>query len=303
MNDAALLAIISNTVRLQDVTKKNYLRYIKEVQMCYPSSTTIHSIIINGPDMLQKYTVGKENAWILTRFCALMFLFKANSDIMENHYEIFKKWNMFYSKVKSDEESRKYGNSAPRAAFKPMHECKSIMRSIKWEEGMWTKLVLMVHLTAPARCDYGHCPIYRSKVDPKSLKRDIPSHCCLADEKIYLTKYKTADIYGMQCHRITPELMAYIKKSLSLQPRQYLFCNISGKPLSNEQYSLLVRKSLKPYFGSSASVNMLRKVYVTAQNPSAMTLSEQKELGSTMMHSVATLNSKYDMRNAESVRK
>lgn len=71
--------------------------------------------------------------------------------------------------------------------------------------------------------------------------------------------YKTAKTYGEQRVKIPPELKKILNKWIKINPTNYLLFDTMFKPLSNVK----LNQRLNKLFGKKASVNQMRKTYLS----------------------------------------
>ena len=84
---------------------------------------------------------------------------------------------------------------------------------------------------------------------------------------LVMNKYKTVKDYGPINEKLDSKLVAILKRSIELFPRDYLFISLSGKikfkPYAkNNSYSHYVRRAFDHDFGKAMGVSLWRHVYV-----------------------------------------
>ena len=120
-------------------------------------------------------------------------------------------------------------------------------------------------------------PVRRSKdyCDFKLYNIDTKLNYMEGDEFVF-NSYKTAKTYSTQKVSIPKELRKIIEKWRSVSDNEWLLFDLNGSKLTNVK----LNQRLQSILGKKASVNMLRKSYLTSKY--AETMKEQKEMANTM---------------------
>jgi hypothetical protein len=97
--------------------------------------------------------------------------------------------------------------------------------------------------------------------------------------------FKTSKYYQTVEEELPPALKKDIDTSLSRHPRDYLFLKDDGEPMSNNTYSVFVKKTFEEFFGRATGVSLLRHIYITEKlDFDDMTLEEQDTEAKLMLH-------------------
>jgi hypothetical protein len=105
---------------------------------------------------------------------------------------------------------------------------------------------------------------------------------------LVLNNYKTAVKYGKLETKLPTELVKVIKRSLELQPRDFLFVDLEGKPYNGDNsFTVFSNRALKDIFNNqSVSVSMLRHSFISSLDFNNLTDGEKKVIAKEMGHSV-----------------
>ena len=106
----------------------------------------------------------------------------------------------------------------------------------------------------------------------------------LEDDEFVFNSYKTAKTYSTQRVSIGKELRKIIEKWRSISDNDWLLYDINGTKLTNVKLNQRLQKIL----GKKASVNMLRKSYLTSKY--ADTMKMQNEMSDTMSQMGSSMN-------------
>lgn len=120
----------------------------------------------------------------------------------------------------------------------------------------------------PKRADFGDVYISVDGTIPKSVLEKNYIVLRDGDNRLVLNDYKTFKFHGTIHEKLPSELVAVLKRSLSLFPRDYLFISMDarakGLPYAkNNSYSQYVKRAFEKMFGKSMGVSLWRKVYVS----------------------------------------
>jgi len=149
-------------------------------------------------------------------------------------------------------------------------------------------LLAMYTYMEPVRQDFGDVKIL--KKSPRSDKKNTTNYIILsARPYIVLNNYKTSGAYGTVKINIPVVLAKIIKKSLELNPRDYLFLNTDGKPYNDNSYTKFVNRALVEITGKpNYSLGLLRRARISSEHTALTTRGRKKKLAQEMLHSPAT---------------
>ena len=128
-------------------------------------------------------------------------------------------------------------------------------------------------------------PVRRLKdyCDFKLYNLDIKLNYLEGDEFVF-NSYKTAKTYSTQRVHIGKELRKIIERWRSISDNDWLLFDINGAKLTNVK----LNQRLQNILGKKASVNMLRKSYLTSKYADNMKV--QKEMADTMKDMGSSMN-------------
>ena len=128
-------------------------------------------------------------------------------------------------------------------------------------------------------------PVRRSKdyCDFTLYNIDTKLNYMEGDEFVF-NSYKTAKTYSTQKVSIPKELRKIIEKWRSVSDNEWLLFDLNGSKLTNVK----LNQRLQSILGRKASVNMLRKSYLTSKY--ADTMKEQKAMKETMSEMGSSMN-------------
>ena len=152
-------------------------------------------------------------------------------------------------------------------------------------------LVCMYTMIPPVRADYY---AMRIVLDDGSGAQEIPWKNYLllradGSAQSVLRDFKTAKKFGQIVNELPAELVAVVKKSLEMSPREYLFLNANGKPHTRNSFTLWSRRTLSRVFGTDFTLVFFRHAFSTHYTMSVdlrtMTDAQIKEMSDRMGHS------------------
>jgi hypothetical protein len=145
-------------------------------------------------------------------------------------------------------------------------------------------LSILVHLR-PKRADLGAVKIYKEKDPRLTTENYIVLRSGAGSSYLVMNLFKTSKYYQTVEEEIPEGLKRDIQTSLSRFPREYLFRKDDGEPMSNNTYSVFVKKTFEEFFGRATGVSLLRHIYITEKLEfDDMTLEEQNAEAKLMLH-------------------
>ena len=157
----------------------------------------------------------------------------------------------------------------------------------------------MSSMIKPLRADFGHVLLYvnftPSEADIKRqpnyilLTADADGSGDFTEGTLVLNEFKSSK-NGTRTLRVTlpPELLAVIRRSLTLMPRHYLLVSRSdGEPWSNPQsYINWANRLLERIFRKKVTISLLRHSYISSLDFNTLSEREKKDIAEQMGHSV-----------------
>lgn len=147
-------------------------------------------------------------------------------------------------------------------------------------------LISMYTMIPPVRADYFATQIVYNDDVPTSRNyiriRDDNVECIITD-------FKTAKTYKQIMHKFPPCLVAELKESLKIKPRDYLFINTKGEAYTRNAFVLWTRRCLTRIFETDFTLVFFRHVFITDFITNKVTAettdAEIKEISDKMGHS------------------
>lgn len=144
-------------------------------------------------------------------------------------------------------------------------------------------LSILVYLR-PKRADLGAVKIYKEK-DPRLTTENYIVLRGKGASYLVMNLFKTSKYYQTVEEEFPEGLKRDIETSLARHPRDYLFRKDDGEPMSNNTYSVFVKKTFEEFFGRATGVSLLRHIYITEKLEfDDMTLEEQNAEAKLMLH-------------------
>lgn len=160
-------------------------------------------------------------------------------------------------------------------------------------------LLTMLLSIKPKRADLGTVYVAVDKAVPEEKKRGNYIEIQGKTGKLYLNRYKTAKTYGTLEETLPVTTVNIIRKSLTVEPREYLLVNTKGEPYTNKDYSKFFTRMCEHHFGKGMCATIWRSVFVSENvdfNLDPLILEENARL---MGHSVAMQMAVYRTTHAQ----
>ena len=299
---------IKTTKLLQDVTKKEYLYRLNEIQTSFFDRKPKILWVITHPDIFKQALIpygerreGKlDNVNLsvttLAHFCVpFISLLIANREIQESYPTILNQWKNLKASILLPEENRilegKPSEKQKKALF-TFEQLESIRDGLP--NGMEKLILSMYTMIAPPRSNLGLVKILDQETDLK-----LDNYIDINQKKFVINKHKTVNSMGSLIIDLPKQLVDQIKNSLSQNPRKYLFTQENGLPYSPNSWNPIANRLMKRVLNNNYfSINMFRHIYLSQKdlNLKDMTLKEKKEIADKMGHSV-NMQSRYIWKN------
>lgn len=149
----------------------------------------------------------------------------------------------------------------------------------------------------PLRQDFNNLRIFHK--NPSQHDQDTyPNYLVISTPSVLvLNEYKTSKTYKTFKKELPPDLVAIIKKSLSIYPRDFLFVDSKGLPYEKENsYVKAVNRSLKDIFDKPTTVTLLRRARSTYERSLNLTPGEEEDAARDMLHS-EKMHNRYRVMN------
>lgn len=135
----------------------------------------------------------------------------------------------------------------------------------------------------PVRADYGSVRVLK-----EGETSNEPNTLTLGKKKavITLTDFKTAKKYVSIVNEITGPLFEDLMVSLKNEPRDWLFADKKGQPMSRNTFSVWSKRILSKALGAEFTVVMFRHLYLSQLDYNKMTTQQLQDLGKKMGQTV-----------------
>lgn len=298
---------LEQTKLLKKNSKQIYLKQLNEIQSNFFTKRPSLYWVITHPykfkTALLNYGERSENGRLdkklsrnsLSAFIVpIISLLMAFREIQEDKPQLLQEWKKLKEEIVDNSHVM---NNEPterqQKALMTFEEIEQIRD--KLPEGSEERLIISLYtLIEPIRSNFDKIKIYNTV--PKDVKGN---YLDMKKKKLIINKYKTDKIYGKNVIDLPKELMKQINKSLSLNPREYLFVQSNGQTFNSNSWNTYANRILKRIFKNKGfSLSMFRHIYLSRKdlNLQDKTLKERKEIADKMGHSVST-QSKYFWKN------
>jgi hypothetical protein len=265
---------------ISDTTKMNYKNRLDSIKEW--SKKPIEWIMQN-PKAILKMLVGKTEkpaslAAYITAICKLYTIHPAFLSEHTAKYTQYTQILRYYTKKQNEIYET---NAMPAAKMENIVPYDMILERVnEMEKDDKTFTNYKIHLRyvlfamflniKPKRSDLGEVRIIlNTNLIPTAFTN---TNCLMLNANnrssyLVMNKYKTVKDYGPINEKLDPKLVAILKRSIELFPRDYLFISLNGKikfqPYTkNNSYSQYVRRAFDHDFGKTMGVSLWRHVYV-----------------------------------------
>jgi hypothetical protein len=123
---------------------------------------------------------------------------------------------------------------------------------------------------------------YSSPFKIKNIDKENDNY--LEKNTMIFNRFKTAKTYGEQKVQIPTTLKTILNKWIKINPTEYLFFDSNMNPLT----SVKITQRLNKIFGKKASINQMRKTYLSTKYADTIRINKEmaedfKEMGSSMI--------------------
>lgn len=232
---------------------------------------------------------------------AVLSLFAHNPEFSRQHSTAHDTWKLIHRSdggleavVRKDNrltaEKREKMTSVPRMRA----AARKLKKKIKTQEQSQHYLLLrFMTEVPPKRADLGELLV--CKQVPKAYDGNYVLVPSKGDAKLVLQQYKTMKAYGVITDVLPKSLAADLKASLEAYPRQYVFQQATGEPMTPSQYGAYVRAACLEHTGKASGINDIRHAYISDTCiASKLTYTELEAIARSMGHSVG-MQSQYQL--------
>ena len=276
------------------ITKTNYISRLRNLQSKLKDKTLYE--ILSNPDVY--YEQIRANYESLTSrknlLTTILVVFREVKLLAETFPEAHPRWKKLHDDLGKLQES-KIRRSEPEdkqvekyTSFEEIEtkydEMKKRGPHASLRESMQFLLLSVVVHLRPKRADLGNIHIYKEK-DPRVTDSNYIVFREKGNSYLVMNMYKTSKYYQTVEEDLPEGLVNDIKASISRWPRDLLFQKEDGTGMSNNTYSVFVKKTFEHLFGRATGVSLLRHIYITEKlDFDNMTLEEQNQEAKLMLH-------------------
>jgi integrase len=231
------------------------------------------------------------------KLVALMIYWRLDSIRREDNWELYTEWSQYSRRIQNDVKNI-YEKSTTEI-FIPLYMLRRTVQDVKDYAHLHAVVAaLAIHIEAPIRNDLGKCRVFEEA--PPGDEFDATNRIVLSEATLYIAHHKTKTYRGTITHTLSPETIGFIRRSLTLQPREYLILSPRKKPMG-DAYKEWFSSHMSALLGTHTTINCLRKAWATAQNAAERVNKEQTEIAHKMGNTIRTLLEVYDLRAAPKV--
>lgn len=259
------------------------------------NNVELHAILID-PDMYYPM-LQKQYPSLTTRknlLTPILALYRDDDTLARSHTIAHERWKKLHDDLTKLQEA-KIRRSEPEdkqvAKYTSYEEITTKYEELK-KRGyhdterhsmQYLLLSILVYLR-PKRADLGSVKIYKEK-DPRLTTENYIVLRTKGASYLVMNLFKTSKYYQTVEEELAEGLKRDIVTSLARHPRAYLFRKDDGEPMSNNTYSVFVKKTFEEFFGRATGVSLLRHIYITEKLEfDDMTLEEQNAEAKLMLH-------------------
>jgi len=276
------------------MTLKSYLNRLKTIRSKLDDASTY--TILTHPDTYYPQ-LQKAYPSITTRknmLTVILAIFRLDESLQTTHkaaYEAWKKKHTDLSKLEAAKIRRSEPEEKQVEKYTSYEEIEEKYEELKRRgyhdterHSMQFLLLSILVYLRPKRADLGAIKIYKEK-DPRGTEENYIVLRSKGASYLVMNLFKTSKYYQTVEEEIPPALKKDIDTSLARWPREYLFRKDDGEPMSNNTYSVFVKKTFEEFFGRATGVSLLRHIYITEKlDFDDMTLEEQDTEAKLMLH-------------------
>ena len=218
----------------------------------------------------------------------ILGLFRYNKHLQTAALEATReKWSKAFNKA-DEEVTQRYKTNEPTERQKDgfVEYSKIIDARDDLPKGSIKRVLLgMYTYIKPMRCEYARIALYKSVVPDKGAE---PNYILLKTGQLILRAFKTSKHHDSYDIELPDPLMDDIKKSLELQPRDWLFVNTSNEPYSHSTYTAWTLRTFLSIFKKPLTVSLIRHSYINTLDLNKLSIKEQEEIALAMGHTRET---------------
>jgi integrase len=279
-----------NQTNLSDSSKQNYSKRLKRLV-----TLTGHDLnwVIKNPKASLESIDLKEPETLSAYVTAILTLFKNTTLKTKLTYE-HGLWLGWSAKLREKREAR-YDNlvmsERQESGFVPYDELIRIRDTLP-KDSMDYLLICMYTMIPPLRADFNAVKILYD-IPSKEITTQYPNYLAINKRTgamtLVIKEFKTATRGTKPLQETLPkELTEVIKESLEAHPRDFLFVNKKGQPMSDHSYTTWGHYRLQKVYGTNVTFNSFRRAKATTVDMNK-TPAQRKEVASKMLTSIGQL--------------
>lgn len=280
--------------QLSETSKKNYVARLKRladithrdpawlVDNCNETFDFLDEADIDEPQTLRAYVN------------AVLAVYKYNPELKEQHKLEYEKWRDKFKEVDKVTE-HKYMTLQASDRQIEVYEPWSVIvkkRESLDKDSVEYLLLSMYTMIEPSRADMNKIKIW-NKEPTEQQKVAEPNYLIVKANGMTLVynefKSKSKRLQKYE-NELPPQLQKVIRRSLQLNPREYLIVSPrSGEPYHNaHSFTSYFDRMLNRIFGKKVTINTLRHSYINSLDMNKITPLEKEQMAKNLMHSVST---------------
>ena len=287
-----------------DTTKKCYGTSIKRILNIIPNKR-LCDIITEPEDSYEVLAAAITLPSSLRSTTSTILAVLKHANIKLTYPILFERWNKLAAPLIMADKKQQLSN-IPTA--------KQELARLEWDDientlntlgrkdyGSRVHVLLAMYTLIPPRRheDYFQVYIYQSPTDT-TPKENHHAYIDLTLHKpiVHVKDYKTVASLKPWTKELPSQLVAIIRKSIELNPRQYLITRKNGESYTLvNSYTQATDRTLKKIFGQHANLNSIRHAYSTKISRETISVWDHKQIARDMGHSIVT-NMSYAYHNA-----
>ena len=280
---------------LADNTKRTHMFSIKRIQKIIPNKK-ICEIITTPEESFKALEDSIESRSSLKTVLGAMLAIFKHSEIKATYPGLFLRWYELIGPVAAEEIKQQQSNvpsDKQEAARVEWDRVEAVLDTLsRKEHGSRLHVMLAMYSLLPPRRqeDYFQVYVYQDASDTRP-KEDHHAYIDLTISKpiVHVKDYKAVSRLKPWTKELPSQLVAIIRKSIELNPRQYLITRKSGESYTLvNSYTQAIDRALKELFGQHANLNSLRHAYSTKLSRETISVWDHTQIARDMGHSLVT---------------
>lgn len=272
---------------LAPATRQNYLSRLNVIRRLIPNKS-LWDIIMSGDEavkaIINAYPSRKTQKGFLITIMALWKYLPELKDLVPK--DIWRIWATSYNETNDRIEEDVMLNipsERQKEGYVPFDEFKKRVYDLP-KKGIDRLLVAMYSLIEPLRGDYNAVRIYKGKLPVKDREDNYIHIKSTGEMQMRIGEHKTSTTYGAIETDLPKELAEIIRESLKADPRDWLFTDKGGQPLTANAFVKLVARRFAKIYDKPLTINILRHSYVNSLDLNSLSIAERQKIARQMGH-------------------